>query len=212
MHRRVPMTSPDPDVRSRHSVRDLVLVLVLMVTTSALAPVAVRAVGSVVGIADNDSDTDLARVDSGKLRVGDGAGNLTVDGSVIQAHHPVANVFTAGLDPGNQVVVFPGGGVLGSQRLATTSLILNNVGTTSVEVNVRSTTVSSSSTCSGAIGSNLLKVRLSAGESEEFMWPATTPFSLFATSGRRLCAQLALPSAPTGTAVNAMLTYYLGPL
>src|SRR5688500_7245755 len=59
------------------------LSLVLAVTvTVLLVPVGVRAAGQLVSIGDGDSDTDAVLVDAGKLRVGDGGGNLTVDGSV----------------------------------------------------------------------------------------------------------------------------------
>jgi hypothetical protein len=74
-----------PDVPSPtrdRPIRDLVIILAMLVTVPLFSPVAVHAVSSVVGIADNDSITDLARVDTGRLRVGDGSGALTVDGLV----------------------------------------------------------------------------------------------------------------------------------
>jgi hypothetical protein len=184
-------------------------VICALAAVQLMAPAVVSAVGTVTGIVDNDSDTDLARVDSGKLRVGDGTGNLTVDGTVVPFHHSIANTFTAGLSPSTQTVVFPGGGVQGATNIFITSLILNNVGTTSVEVDMRSILVSSASTCDSPTGGNLLKVRLSAGESEEFTWPEVTPFRLTAPSGNRLCPHLTLPSAPANTSVNIVLTYYL---
>ena len=199
----------DPPVRDL-SVRSLVAVALVVLTVQVLTPVAVQAVGSVVGIADADSDTDLARVDSGKLRIGDGTGNLTVDGQVVPVHHPISNTFTAGLDTAHPAIVFPGGGVGPPQRIQITSLIVNNVGSATVDVAVRSTLIASSSSCSSSpTGGISLRARLSIGETNEFQWPEVTPFTLNAPGSNRLCAQVALISPPDGTAVQFMLTYYL---
>jgi hypothetical protein len=200
----------DPPVRDL-SIRSLVAVALVVLVIQAFAPVAVQAVGSVVGIVDADSDTDLARVDSGKLRVGDGVGNLTVDGQVIPVHHPISNTFTAGLDTAHPAIVFPGGGVPGPQRLLVTSLIVNNVGSATVDVVIRSTSVASSASCSSSpTGGVLLRARLSIGETNEFLWPEVTPFQLFApTISNRLCAQVSLISPPDNTSIQFVLTYYL---
>ncbi len=47
-----------------------------------MLPAGVQAAGQLVSIVDSDSDKDQVKVDAGKLRVGDGAGKLTVDGAV----------------------------------------------------------------------------------------------------------------------------------
>jgi hypothetical protein len=65
----------DPSV-SRAVVAMLAVALVV-----TLMPASVSAVGSLVSIVDGDGSSK-AQVDSGKLRVGDGHGGLTVDGKV----------------------------------------------------------------------------------------------------------------------------------
>ncbi len=47
-----------------------------------MLPAGVQAAGQLVSIVDSDSDKDQVKIDAGKLRVGDGAGRLTVDGAV----------------------------------------------------------------------------------------------------------------------------------
>jgi hypothetical protein len=58
-----------------------VVFLATLTLLVALVPRAVSAVGSLVSVQDGDG-TSKAQVDNGKLRVGDGAGSLTVDGKV----------------------------------------------------------------------------------------------------------------------------------
>jgi hypothetical protein len=65
-----------------HLVRQFVLLLAAVVLGAVVAPVGAHAAGQLVSIVDSQSDTDMALVDAGRLRVGDGSGALTVDGTV----------------------------------------------------------------------------------------------------------------------------------
>jgi hypothetical protein len=61
--------------------RDIAIGAGLVTIGMLMAPVASQAAGTLMTIVDTDG-TSQSQVDAGKLRVGDGAGNLTVDGSV----------------------------------------------------------------------------------------------------------------------------------
>ena len=62
----------------------IVLALALLASLLAvLLPVAAGAAGQLFTIVDSDSNVQ-AQVDGGKLRVGDGAGKLTVDGTIVE--------------------------------------------------------------------------------------------------------------------------------
>ena len=110
--------------------RHVVLFAAAMIIAVVLVPVGVRAAGQLVSIVDSDSDTDQARVDAGKLRVGDGSGNLTVDGSVVAV---------PGAPTGQSAVSFPvstGGTIIGgvfgpTTRYAISSLTFFGASTTS---------------------------------------------------------------------------------
>jgi len=57
-------------------------VVAALTTAALLVPHVAQAVGQTVSIVDGDGSSRV-QVDKGKLRVGDGAGRLTVDGSVL---------------------------------------------------------------------------------------------------------------------------------
>lgn len=61
--------------------RRLVIAVALVAVGALLAPAGVQAAANLVTIEDSNSNSK-AQVDGGKLRVGDGAGTLTVDGTV----------------------------------------------------------------------------------------------------------------------------------
>jgi hypothetical protein len=65
----------------RTGVRQLVSLGVVLAVAVLLSPAGASAAGSLVSIVDGNGDSK-AQVDSGKLRVGDGNGALTVNGSV----------------------------------------------------------------------------------------------------------------------------------
>ena len=69
--------------RFRETVKICGVVLATAVAVSLAVPVMVGATGSFVTIQDDAANNNAnAQVDGGKLRVGDGAGGLTVDGTV----------------------------------------------------------------------------------------------------------------------------------
>ena len=62
----------------------IVLALALLASLIALlVPVAAGAAGELMTIVDSDSNSQ-AQVDGGKLRVGDGSGKLSVDGTILE--------------------------------------------------------------------------------------------------------------------------------
>jgi hypothetical protein len=84
--------------------RRMVLAVTLVALGALIAPAAVQAAANLVTIQDSNSNSK-AQVDAGKLRVGDGAGSLTVDGNVgavdANAHESFARqVDTADFVPG----------------------------------------------------------------------------------------------------------------
>ena len=66
---------------------DLVKLVIALVTSATLIammlPVAAGAAGTLMTIVDSDSNSQ-AQVDGGKLRVGDGDGKLSIDGTVLE--------------------------------------------------------------------------------------------------------------------------------
>jgi hypothetical protein len=83
--------------------RHLVLLLCTLIAAVAATPVAVGAAGQLMSIVDSDDNADEARVDNGKLRVGDGAGPLTVNGTVTTlAGPPRAQGLWNAIVPANQ--------------------------------------------------------------------------------------------------------------
>src|SRR4051794_8485574 len=58
------------------------MVVAFLALVVALGGTAFAATGQLVNIADGTNAAQLARVDSGKVRVGDGSGPVTVDGTV----------------------------------------------------------------------------------------------------------------------------------
>jgi hypothetical protein len=78
LHRQV---SAEGHQQWRLTSRELVAIVAVAVLVASLAPRAVEAATSLMTISDV-SNGQTARVDAGKLRVGDGTGPLTVDGTV----------------------------------------------------------------------------------------------------------------------------------
>ena len=69
--------------RFRETVKICGVVLVTAVAVSLAVPVMVGATGSFVTIQDDAANNNAnAQVDGGKLRVGDGAGTISIDGTV----------------------------------------------------------------------------------------------------------------------------------
>jgi hypothetical protein len=103
------------------AVRRFILVVAALTWLALVLPVGARAAGQLVTIVDPDT-TNKVQVDGGKLRVGDGAGSLTVDGTVAAlpalATHPWRKIVCC-----TAVLFLPPAGVT---TLAITSLTLDN--------------------------------------------------------------------------------------
>jgi hypothetical protein len=131
------------------SFRQLVSLLAILVLGVVLLPTGVQAVGQLMSIVDEDSDADLAQVDAGSLRVGDGSGALTVDGTV-QADLPLGTSSLANGIPSNSRARITGPIAAGG-RFAIGSLTLYGASTTaSVVLEVRHT-VSGNCSSSGTL-------------------------------------------------------------
>ena len=91
------------------NLRTIVLVTVSVLLGALLAPVAATATSSLVTLFDPRSDS-RARIDNGDLRIGDGNGPVTVDGSVHS---------TSGLDNRQLVNLSLVGFVMGSEPVHT---------------------------------------------------------------------------------------------
>ena len=79
--------------RFRETVKICGVVLVTAVAVSLAVPVMVGATGSFVTIQDDAANNNAnAQVDGGKLRVGDGAGTISIDGTVT-AHEGAVSSF-----------------------------------------------------------------------------------------------------------------------
>ena len=95
----------------------------------ALAPVGVMAAtGQLVNITDPVDTRDKARVDGTKLRVGDGQGPMSVDGTVAAAMAVPARPFQKSLTIDNQSAVVPLVQKGSKDRLALTSLTVSATG------------------------------------------------------------------------------------
>ena len=84
------------------TLRTALVVLATASVTSVLLPVEAQAAGQLMTIVDPSSDSK-ARVDAGRLRVGDGLGPLSVDGSVssVPAGRPLQVWLAAGSSTGS---------------------------------------------------------------------------------------------------------------
>jgi hypothetical protein len=125
--------------------RRLVIAVALVAVGALLAPMGVQAAANLVTIEDSNSNSK-AQVDGGKLRVGDGAGRLTVDGSVEavdgNAHGSFARqVNTADFVPGfvasGDGFTVPGGKILVIEHVSVWTRMLT--GQQMVRASVRTT-------------------------------------------------------------------------
>ena len=90
---------------------DVGKVMVGVVFAVALVPVAASASGQLVTLVDQDT-ASKAQVDAGRLRIGDGAGALTIDGRLTDSRrgqspwHEGAIAYTSGTDHSMQSATF----------------------------------------------------------------------------------------------------------
>ncbi len=121
-------------------------ILFALVLAIVLAPIGAQAADKLISIVDDDS-ASVAQVDSGSLRIGDGSGPVTVDGSVRSAPGPVGDAVQArrGLS-GTTVAQAMAGPFAADASLAITSVIVSNDDTASREVGFA--IVTTPSTCS----------------------------------------------------------------
>jgi len=162
------------------SFRQLATLLTILVVGIALTPIGVQAAGQLASIVDNDSDTDVAQVDSGKLRVGDGSGNLTVDGTV-QAELPLGTSYVAHGIPANGRAVIAGR-FLTTQKFAIGSLtIWGASSTTGVSLELRNT-VSGLCSSSGTLIAARAVGSLAPGQTLHLTYPMPITFFNFTST------------------------------
>jgi hypothetical protein len=83
--------------RRTPTIRLFLMVIAAVTWFAVMLPIGARAAGQLVTLVDPTTDSK-ARVDSGKLRVGDGSGALTVNGSVATTPQVPATGFNGFLD------------------------------------------------------------------------------------------------------------------
>jgi hypothetical protein len=71
----------NPLIEQSFTYRQMLTLALVLVIGALLVPTGVNAAASLFRLQDADSNV-LAQVDQGKVRVGDGSGNLTIDGNV----------------------------------------------------------------------------------------------------------------------------------
>jgi hypothetical protein len=173
-------SSPGPIGDGSLSFRQLATLLTILVVGIVLAPIGVQAAGQLASIVDSDSDTDIAQVDAGKLRVGDGSGNLTVDGTV-QSELPLGTSFVAHGVPANSRAVIAGR-FLTTQKFAIGSLTMWGASsTTGVALELRNT-VSGSCSSSGTLVVARAIGNLAAGQTLHLTYPMPMTFSNFVST------------------------------
>jgi hypothetical protein len=84
--------------RRTPTIRQFVMVVAAVTLFALLLPVGAKAAGQLVTLTDSTTSSK-ARVDSGKLRVGDGSGPLTIDGQVATAAAIPAKAFNKQAGP-----------------------------------------------------------------------------------------------------------------
>ena len=119
------MRTSHPERRTP-TIRQFILIMTALTWFALLLPVGARATGQLVTLVD-PSTSSKARVDAGKLRVGDGSGPLSVDGRVGSYPAPGVGKSVGGLVSGAGEKPIAGPFAAGV-RLAITSLTLANFG------------------------------------------------------------------------------------
>src|SRR6266542_4193978 len=119
------MRTSHPERRTP-TIRQFILIMTALTWFALLLPVGARATGQLVTLVD-PSTSSKARVDAGKLRVGDGSGALSVDGRVGRYPAPGVGKSVGGLVSGAGEKPIAGPFAAGV-RLAITSLTLANFG------------------------------------------------------------------------------------
>ena len=149
------------------------LLAILMVGVLTL-PVGVQAIGQLATIVDADSDIDAAQVDSGSLRVGDGSGALTVDGTVT-ANTPLGTSFVANsVSSGGTARI--AGPLSSTTRFAFGSLtIYGATSTATVLLDIRNP-VSGSCSSSGTILISRAVARVTSGQVLHLPYPLPLTF------------------------------------
>ena len=197
------------------SPRDIVLIIVSVCATFVLTPVAVMAAASQLVTVKDPSTSSKARVDAGKLRVGDGSGPVTVDGTVkVQGSVNVDARLAAPtnqLDTINDLTLHSGdtrrsmfAGV-GNKRVALTSLIASAEGGTagSVELLVIAYVKSGSAsgdceTLSGFGAAERFTVMVPVGQTVNLNFPSPLVWTQYAGADDYYCINVESYGGPTG--------------
>lgn len=204
------------------SPRDIVVIVVSVSAALILAPVGVMAAaGQLVTITD-PSTTSKARVDSGKLRIGDGSGVVTVDGTVkatdgsgpLSIDGTVATRIappTTGLDTINDLTVHAGDlqrplfqGV-GNKKVSLTSIVVSaegaNPGSVKLQFQVYVKQNSASGDCEGLSGFGAAErfvVMVPVGQTINLNFPSTLTWTQYADADDYYCINAVSGGGPSG--------------
>ena len=193
--------------------RDVVLVVVSVCAALVLTPVGVMAAAGQLVTVKDPLTSSKARVDTGKLRVGDGSGPVTVDGNVTVGGTVGARMAapTNQLDTINDLTVHSGdtrrpmfAGV-GSKRVALTSLIASAEGSTAGSVEllivayVRSNSPSGDcETLSGFGAAERFTVMVPVGQTVNLNFPSPLVWTQYADADDYYCINIESFGGPTG--------------
>lgn len=191
----------------RFTSREVAIMVICIVTTSLFTPLASDAAGSVFSLRDGKFATRKATVSKqGQLKVFDGKGPLTVDGTVA-TREVTGTVFNTvnGISLTSGATQAPLYSGTGAQKLHLSSFTAAATGSTAGTVTVSlqvyvSDTLSDS--CSNIGAGNFgaaerFTIYVPVGETTHMAYPTPLTYSAYATSGDRLCVYVSA-TGPTG--------------
>jgi hypothetical protein len=183
--------------------------LALVAIVAVAMPLGVKAAANLVVVKDADS-ASKAQVDSGKLRVGDGAGPLSVNGSVNVSGGSISPVQDAHLDTINDLTLHSGDtrrpmfSGFGNRRVALTSLIASAEGSNPGNVElmviayVRSDTSGDCETLSGFGAAERFTLIVPVGQTVNINWPTPLLWTQYADQNDFYCINVESFGGPTG--------------
>lgn len=194
------------------SPRDIVLVVVSVSAALVLTPVGVMAAASQLVTLKDPTTSSKAKVDAGKLRIGDGSGPLTVNGSVTVGSVDARMAApTTQLDTINDLTLHAGdtrrpmfAGV-GHKRVALTSFIASAEGPNAGAVEllvvayVRSNSASGDcETLSGFGAAERFTVMVPVGQTVNLNFPSPLVWTQYADTDDYYCINVESFGGPTG--------------
>ena len=208
------------------SPRDIVIVIVSVSAAMILTPVGVMAAASQLVTIKDPTTTSKARVDAGKVRIGDGSGAVTIDGTVqvTDGNGPLGVDGTVGArmvapttpwNPINDLTLNAGDtrrpmrSGTGATKLNLTSMTFAAAGANpgSVEILVVAYVKSDSTsadceTLSGFGAAERFTVMVPVGDTVNVTWPSPLQYTAYADTNDFYCINVESFGGPTGYTVH----------